>query len=67
MPLISTDVQSNVRLIYGYLNPVMRKPGFFAKSKGADQLRDKSTADLGLYFRYLSTIPLLPKADISSL
>ena len=46
----------------------MRKPDFcVCKNKGADQLCSNSEADQHLYFRYMdSTIPLLPKSEISS-
>ena len=47
----------------------MRKPTFcICKNKDADQLGSNCTADQGLCFRYMdSTIPLLPKSEISSL
>ena len=47
----------------------MRKPAFcICKNKDADQLRGNSEADQRLCFRYSeSTIPLLPKSEISSL
>ena len=46
----------------------MRKPDFcLCKNKGADQLRGVREADQRLCFRYTdSTIPLLPKSEISS-
>ena len=46
----------------------MRKPAFsVCENKGADQLHGNRTADQHLYFRYIdSTIPLLPKSEISS-
>ena len=48
---------------------VMRKPAFcICEKKDADQLRDNREADQRLCFRYIdSTIPLLPKSEISSL
>ena len=48
---------------------VMRKPAFcICENKGADQLRGFREADQHLCFRYTdSTIPLLPKPEISSL
>ena len=48
---------------------VMRKPAFcICESKDADQLRGNREADQRLCFRYTdSTIPLLPKSEISSL
>ena len=47
----------------------MRKPDFSkCENKGADQLCGNSTADQHLCFCYIdSTIPLLPKSEISSL
>ena len=47
----------------------MRKPGFcICENKDADQLRGNCEADQRLCFRYTdSTIPLLPKSEISSL
>ena len=45
----------------------MRKPGFcICENKDADQLRGSCEADQRLCFRYTdSTIPLLPKSEIS--
>ena len=47
----------------------MRKPDFcVCENKDADQLRGNREADQRLCFRYTdSTIPLLPKSEISSL
>ena len=47
----------------------MRKPDFcICENKDADQLRGDREADQRLCFRYMdSTIPLLPKTEISSL
>ena len=47
----------------------MRKPAFcICENKDADQLRGNREADQRLRFRYIdSTIPLLPKSEISSL
>ena len=47
----------------------MRKPVFcICENKDADQLRGNREADQRLCFRYTdSTIPLLPKSEISSL
>ena len=47
----------------------MRKPAFcICENKDADQLRVNRKADQRLCFRYAdSTIPLLPKSEISSL
>ena len=48
---------------------VMRKPAFcICENKDADQLRGNREPDQRLCFRYTdSTIPLLPKSEISSL
>ena len=48
---------------------VMRKPTFcICENKDADQLRGNHEGDQRLCFRYMdSTIPLLPKSEISSL
>ena len=47
---------------------VMRKPDFrICENKDTDQLRGNREADQRLCFRYTdSTIPLLPKSEISS-
>ena len=47
----------------------MRKPAFcIYENKDADQLRGNREADQRLCFRYIdSTIPLLPKYEVSSL
>ena len=47
----------------------MRKPDFcICENKDADQLRGNREADQRLCFRYTdSTVPLLPKSEISSL
>ena len=52
-----------------YMSLVMRKPDFcICKNKDADQIHGNSEADRRLCFRYTdSTIPLLPKSEISSL
>ena len=52
-----------------YLRHAMRKPALcICKNKGADQLRGNREADQRLCFRYMgSSIPLLPKSEISSL
>ena len=51
------------------LSHVIRKPAFcVCENKGADQLRSNCAADQRLCFGYIdSTIPLLPKSEISSL
>ena len=47
----------------------MRKPAFYiCENKDADQLRGNREADQRLCFRYIdSTIPVVPKYEISSL
>ena len=47
----------------------MRKPAFYiCENKDADQLRGNHAADQRLFFRSIdSTIPLLPKSEISSI
>ena len=52
-----------------YMTRVMRKPTLcICENKDADQLCGNRTADQRLCFRYIdSTIPLLPKSEISSL
>ena len=51
------------------MSRVVRKPDFcICENKDADQLRGNREADQRLCFRYTdSTIPLLPKSEISSL
>ena len=50
------------------LSPVVRKPAFcICENKDEDQLRGNREVDQRLCFRYIdSTIPLLPKDEISS-
>ena len=52
-----------------HMSLVVRKPAFcICENKDADQLRGNREADQRLCFRYSdSTIPLLPKSEISSL
>ena len=52
-----------------YLSRILGKPDFcICENKDADQLRGNREADQRLCFRYMdSTIPLLPKSDISSI
>ena len=52
-----------------YMSLVMNKPDFrICENKEADQLRSNCAADQRLCFRYTdSSIPLLPKSEISSL
>ena len=56
------NVQTNLSL-------VVRKPAFcICENRDADQLRGDREADQRLCFRFTdSTIPLLPKSEISSL
>ena len=51
------------------LSRVVRKPAFcICENKDTDLLRGNREADQRLYFRYTdSTVPLLPKSEISSL
>ena len=52
-----------------HLSRVMRKPAYcICENKDADQLCGNREADQRLCFRYTdSTIPLLPKSEISSI
>ena len=52
-----------------HMSRIMRKQTFYiCENKDADQLRGNREADQRLCFRYTdSTIPLLPKSEISSL
>ena len=54
---------------YHYLSLVVRKPAFsICENKDPDQLRSNCAADQRLCFRYTdSTIPFLPKSEMSSL
>ena len=56
-------------LLPSKMSLVVRKPAFcICENKDADQLRGNREADQRLCFRYTdSTIPLLPKSEISSL
>ena len=64
---ISSSAYSHALLLV--ISLVMRKPAFcICEKKDADQLRGNREADQRLCFRYIaSTIPLLPKSEISSL
>ena len=66
--LLKSDRNFGIKFLH-YLSRVVRKPAFcICEYKNADQLRGNREADQGLCFRYLdSTIPLLPKSEISSL
>ena len=69
--LMSVSVQFHLKYvqILFHLSLVMRKPDFcICENKDADQLRSNCAADQRLCFRYTdSTIPLLPKSEISSI
>ena len=56
-------------LHWGYMSRVVRKPDkCICVNKDADQLHGNCEADQRLCFHYIdSTIPLLPKSEISSL
>ena len=57
------------RILKVHLSRVVRKPAYFlCKNKDADQLPSNREADQCLCFNYIdSTVPLLPKYEISSL
>ena len=63
------NVKMDWRSVTLYMSLVMRKPAFcICENKDTDQLRGNPEADQRLCFRYSdSTIPLLPKSEISSL
>ena len=63
------NVQSVADFVTYYLSCDLRKPAFcICESKGADLLHSNPEADQRLCFRYIdSTIPQLPKSEISSL
>ena len=67
----TTKVQISLHILVCYLDMslVMRKLDFcICENKDADQLRGNREADQRLCFRHTdSTIPLLPKSEISSL
>ena len=74
LPLVFDNVE--VRLGFDYrmkhlsqMSLVVRKPAFcVCKNKDADQLRGNREADQRHCFRYTdSTVPLLPKSEISCL
>ena len=56
-------------LVSNKMSRIVRKPAFcICENKDTDQLRSNCEADQRLCFRYSdSTIPLLPKSEISSL
>ena len=61
--------QTNNNEYQHHMSRAMRKPAFcICENKDADQLHGNCKADQRLYFRYIdSSIPLLPKSEISSL
>ena len=75
--IVLNELGPSVCLFYQYvysqilneMSRVVRKPAFcICENKDADQLRGNREADQRLCFRYTdSTIPLLPKYEISSL
>ena len=73
--LINSNVNDSMivlswpRTIKKQMSLVVRKPAFcICENKDADQLCGNREADQRLCFRYISsTIPLLPKSEISSL
>ena len=66
--MISFSDTENVSWGTHYMSLVVRKPRFcICKNKDTDQLRGNREADQRLCFCYTdSTIPLLPKSEISS-
>ena len=68
-PKSSPVNQNSRRYRQSYMSLVVRKPAFcIYENKDPDQLRGNREADQRLCFRYTdSTIPLLPKSEISSL
>ena len=68
--LVSDYVQLRMIQVYSILDLscIMRKPACICENKGANQLHSNCTADQRLCFRNIdSTIPLLPKSELSSL
>ena len=67
--IVRLSVLRKTILTLNNMSLVMRKPSFcMCENKDADQLRGNREADQRLCFRYTdSTIPLLPKYEISSL
>ena len=69
--IVVTNRSKFVLCSYRFYNMsrVMRKTAFcICKNKDADQLRGNREADQRLCFRYMdSTIPFLPKSEISNL
>ena len=59
----------NMKHLHAYMSRVVRKAAFcICENKDADQLRGNCEADQRFCFRYTdSTIPLLPKSEISNL
>ena len=69
MQIFNQDESNHEKLFVPYMRRVVRKPAFcICENKDADQLRGNCEADQRLCFCYTdSTIPLLPKSEISSL
>ena len=67
--LFETPNRQTFGLLKHYLSRIVRKSAFcICENKDADQLRGNREADQRLCFRYIgSTIPQLPKSEISSL
>ena len=67
--LLAEENQHTLCCILSKMSLIMRKPDFgICENKDADQLRGNRKADQRLCFRYTdSTIPVLPKSEISSL
>ena len=68
-PLLHEIIVPSDLILRHNLTRVVRKPAFcICENKDAEQLRGNREADQRLCFRYIdSTIPLLPKYEISSL
>ena len=68
-PCLSNSISQTSILSVANMSLVMSKPDFYiCENTDADQLRGNREADQRLCFRYTdSTIPLLPKSEISSL
>ena len=67
--ILAFNPSARVNYSRNQMSLVMRKPAFcICENKDADQLRGNREADQRLCFRYTdSTIPLLPKSEVSSL
>ena len=69
MQIFNQDEPNHEKLFVPYMSGIVRKHAFcICENKDADPLRGNREADQGLCFCYTdSTIPLLPKSEISSL